>query len=306
MAAAPALSVVIPTLPSRGHYLERCLRALAECEGREAVEVLVVSEEADEVGAVIGDLETDVTVRVVRGPAPAARKRNAGALEARARVIAFLDDDTRPERGWVRGLLEAFEEGAHAAAGRVVPDFEAPVPSFLRGREDVIRGFNALGAWRREGFVIGCNIAFRRSVFERVGLFNPDFGRRGIRYNTADESEFVRRVGRIWRVRYVEGACVLHAIQARRLTKGYLYGRAWWAGRAHAGMDEITRRDFVRNVWSVGLLLPVLVVRALARPLDVRPRVQLVHSLSYLLEGIRLGLLSRDRPAVAPRMPERA
>lgn len=244
----------------------------------------------------------DLEVRVIPGPGPAAPKRNAGAMAATGEILAFLDDDTRPEPGWVEGMLGAFERGARAVGGRVVPEFEAPLPAYLTGREHVVRGFNALGEWRRESFVIGCNIAFRREVFETVGLFSPDFGRKGRRYNTGDETEFVRRVTRRFEVIYCEEAGVRHAIQARRLERGYLYGRSWWAARAIAGIDELHRPGFTRNVWSVALLLPVLAFRALRSPASVAPRLRVIHGLSYVVEGLRIRLGARGEDPPVPRL----
>jgi GT2 family glycosyltransferase len=298
----PALSVVVPTIASRGAYLHRCLAALSRCHGREALEILVVSEEPSALEDRLGEIGRGLDIRVVPGPAPAARKRNAGTLAARADVIAFLDDDTRPDPGWARALLAAFANGQDAIAGRVVPDFEAPIPDYLAGREDVVRGFNALGPWRRDGFVIGCNVAFRRRVFERVGLFSPDFGRRGARYHTGDETEFVRRVSTRYEVRYCEEAGVVHAIQPRRMTKAYLQERAWWAGRANAGIDELHRPGFVRGAITVAFLLPMLLLRVAAQPRAVPPRLPVIHAISYLKEAGRLLVFGRGPVSPVPRI----
>ena len=299
---SPELSAVVPTIPRRAHYLERCLTSLAGARARDRLEVLVVTEEPERIEALVREWRPAVDVRVVEGPGPAARKRNAGVQAARANVIAFLDDDTEVEDGWAEAFLRAFANGVEAAAGRVVPSFEAPLPDHLAQNVELVRGFNALGEWRRAGFVIGCNVAFRRTVFEEVGLFSPDFGRSGDRYQTGDETEFVARVRRSYPVAYVEDAGVLHAIQPRRLERGYLYARSLLGGRANASIDRRHRRDFVRNAWSVALLLPILVVRALRRPRDIAPRVQVLSGLSYVTEAVRLALTGASKPGEIPRI----
>ncbi|MHC4860670.1 MAG: hypothetical protein ACYTDY_11325, partial [Planctomycetota bacterium] len=65
MGGEPALSVVIPTIPSRAHYLERCLAALSACRNRERLEVLVVTEEAARVRAQVAEWSPEAEVRAV-------------------------------------------------------------------------------------------------------------------------------------------------------------------------------------------------------------------------------------------------
>lgn len=56
-------------------------------------------------------------VTATQGPAGA---RNVGWRSARAPVIAFTDDDTMPEPGWLQAGLDALASGADAATGRVI------------------------------------------------------------------------------------------------------------------------------------------------------------------------------------------
>jgi glycosyltransferase involved in cell wall biosynthesis len=290
---APDLSVIIPTIPDRGHYLQRCLVALSRCRGAERTEVIVVTEKPGELDELIRQWRLPRIPVLVSAGSPLTAKRNAGVRAARADVIAFLDDDTEPEPGYVSGLLEAFAGGAEVVAGRVEPDFEAPVPAHLEGEEDLIRGFNALGDWRRTGYVIGANLAFRRVVFDRFGLFDPDFGRGGSRCDHGEESEFVIRVSSSFAPLFSEAACVRHAIQPYRVEPRYLYRRSWEAGRTSSAIDELHRRDYPRNTISVALQLPVLVLRALRHPRAMRPRTRLLFLLGYVMEGLRF--LARGR-----------
>lgn len=118
------------------------------------------------------------------------RARNRAITSSRAEIIAFTDDDVSVDAGWVEaiGRIFAGEPDVDAVTGLVVPD-EMDVEAqrlfeeyggFGRGfdrryeRVDTVSGERAA---RRHGgagrFGTGANMAFRRRLFERIGLFDP-------------------------------------------------------------------------------------------------------------------------------------
>jgi GT2 family glycosyltransferase len=129
----PEVSVVVPTC-GRLELLERCIAALMrQSLGGARFEVIVVD-----------DGPSVPTCRLVAawrdrsapdGPAlvylandgrhgPAAA-RNRGWHAARAAIVAFTDDDTVPDAGWLQHGLAAFASGVDAVCGRV----EMPLPA---------------------------------------------------------------------------------------------------------------------------------------------------------------------------------
>lgn len=111
------ISVVVPTY-RRPDLLERCLAALlAQDLPPEAYEIIVAddgpssdtAELVSRMTRVQGPALLYVPVTATQGPAGA---RNAGWHTARADLIAFTDDDTQADPGWLSAGLRAF---AHAA-----------------------------------------------------------------------------------------------------------------------------------------------------------------------------------------------
>ena len=116
--------------------------------------------------------------------------RNRAIAEARGEIIAYTDDDVVVDRGWVRALAGVFAEEAEvmAVTGLVVPlelETEAQLlfeqyGGFGRGFERqwyrVDRESGERAATRHGGagkFGTGANMAYRRSLFERIGGFDP-------------------------------------------------------------------------------------------------------------------------------------
>lgn len=131
----PDVSVVVPTY-RRPALLAWCLRCLlAQTLAPECFEILVVDDGHDDatreqvasMAAAPGGPRLRY-LRPARGRGPAVA-RNCGWRAARAPVVAFTDDDTRPDADWLRHGLAALvlHEDWVAAAGRVkVPRATAP------------------------------------------------------------------------------------------------------------------------------------------------------------------------------------
>jgi len=130
----PLISVVIPT-HLRPALLQRCLDALAQQTIDPAVWELIVVDDAHadatrlqmrKFAERMGGAPRVLYLRPngKRGPAAA---RNAGWGAARGEVIAFTDDDTIPDRDWLRQGLHAMAHGAAAMRGRV--DVPAQTPA---------------------------------------------------------------------------------------------------------------------------------------------------------------------------------
>jgi hypothetical protein len=73
----------------------------------------------------------------------------------------------------------------------------------------------------------GANMAFRREVFERYGMFNPSLGPHGTTLMRGEDTEFCRRVldaGEC--ILYAPDAVVFHPVEPERARKAYF--RSWY------------------------------------------------------------------------------
>ena len=106
----PDFSVVIPTY-NRMDTLPEVLDALDAQEGAPDFEVLVVDDgSTDDTWDFLENRPSKVpTIKLRQENAGPARARNWGVEQASGDRVAFLGDDTVPERGWLRAHAEAAE-----------------------------------------------------------------------------------------------------------------------------------------------------------------------------------------------------
>ncbi len=130
-------------------------------------------------------------VRYILEPTPGLDwARNLAIREARGEILAYTDDDVVVDERWVGALGSLFAENADvmAATGLVVPYELETEPQFLFekyggfGRGFVRKWYRATDAVR--GSIArqyagtgqcgtGANMAYRRSIFSEIGLFDP-------------------------------------------------------------------------------------------------------------------------------------
>ena len=179
IAPLPEVSVVIPTY-RRPALLHRCLQGItAQRLPASAFEVVIVDDGHDD--ATREALEAwrranpeSPVVRYLRpatgrGPAVA---RNAGWRAARAPLVAFTDDDTVPQPGWLAEGVDAMARHSEwsGLCGRVVVPLAPPVPRRPTDHELMTQGLEAAEFVTANAFV-------RRAALDRIGGFDERFTR---------------------------------------------------------------------------------------------------------------------------------
>lgn len=278
----PAVSVIIPTR-NRAQYLLRTLEAVARQEGAPPFEIIVVDNSStdDTGGQVLSFAQAHPEVRLHCVSEPSlgvSHARNRGLAEAAGEIVAYLDDDSPPEPGWLAALTRVFsDQSVGLAGGPSYPDYQGlEPPLFFQGDLQSLLGVFTLPYARPTPvttvpeFPFGCNLAIRRSVFDKLKPFRVDLGRSGGRALAGGETELVDRIRRAgWRVMYVPGAAVRHTQPASRLTKAHVYRIAGGLAASHVILTadprpQIIVRWFLSDGWYATRMLGRLVA-ALAR-----------------------------------------
>jgi len=163
--------------------------------------------------------------------------RNTGIARAKAPLIAFTDDDVRPAPDWAVRIKRCFDEHPEAdfIGGKVLPRWRVQPPAWLtRDHWSPL----ALLDYGDQPFVVdpktplclvGANLAFRRAVFDRLGMFSPEMQRVKDGIGSAEDYDMHLRV---WSAGgkglYAPDVVVTADVEADRVTKSY--HRKWYAG----------------------------------------------------------------------------
>jgi glycosyltransferase involved in cell wall biosynthesis len=252
-ADAPAISVVVSTY-NRADRLALALNALRAQTGSVPFEVIIVDNNStDDTTAVVRRIvATDSRLRYAFEPRQGlSYGRNTGIALARGPIIAFSDDDVRVAEDWIEELKRTFD--AHPeidyVGGRVLPCWLQPPPAWLTsshwsplavqdyGSEPVVSGPEHAVC------LVGASLAFRRTVFDRVGLFAHALGR--IKDGIGSTEDHEMQLG-VWRAGmrglYAPSVLAMADVTVDRLSRKY--HRRWHTGHGrHCAMMRL--REFV-------------------------------------------------------------
>lgn len=236
--AVPFTLTVVVCTHNRAALLPRCLEALQRQEGvtPDALDLVVVDNgSTDGTRKVVepfcsGVIPTRYVFEPTLGLSVA---RNTGLREARASLVAYVDDDAFAEPQWAASVLSTFAtaDGRLAVvAGRVFPEWEVSPPDCMTPYLEALYTVHDRGDEPRlmqdSEYFVGANMIFRRDVLLELGGFEAKLGRVGTSLLSNEETYLRDRLAALgYRCAYAPQAVVHHHIGKDRLTPGYIRRR---------------------------------------------------------------------------------
>lgn len=229
------LSVIICTY-NRERYMYNVLRSLAEGDyPRCDYEIIWVDNNstdasAAEVGRFAADYP-DVRLRTfVEKNQGLSYARNRGIAEAKGDILVYVDDDATVNACYLSTYARFFaaRPEVDAAGGPIIPSYEQGdeprwMTHFVRR---LLTGYlyfgNKAKPFPGENYPGGGNAAYRRTVFERIGLYNVSLGRNGDSLAGGEEKDIFSKMTAagmtFW---YLPDAILYHSIPPYKLEKPY-------------------------------------------------------------------------------------
>jgi glycosyltransferase involved in cell wall biosynthesis len=199
--------------------------------------------------------------------------RNVGLAAATGEIVAYIDDDARPDELWLRYLVEALLTTEHAGLGG--PNLAPPASTVATAVAHAPGGpSHVLLSDREAEHIPGCNMAFWREALLEIDGFDPRFRVAG---DDVDVCWRLQRAGRT--LGFSPAAMVWH--ERRKTVRAFFrqqrgYGRAealleqkWperynagghvtWRGRIYNGPTARARRSHVyHGTWGSAAFQPL-------------------------------------------------
>jgi glycosyltransferase involved in cell wall biosynthesis len=241
------ISVIIPTY-NRAESLKDTLQGLQRQNLFQSEIIVVDNNSTDDTKKVVEEMQSPFgsPLRYVFEPKQGvAAARNTGVRFAQGKWVAFLDDDVIPEPGWLKSLLDCFQEtNADLVGGKVDLLWLSERPSWLSKRLMTPLVSTDFGEKRfqvRPGQLrfVGANFACRRGLFDSAGLFREELGRRKNSLIGGEDYEwFDRAVKAKAKIFYEPGAKVFHKVWGEKVTEEYILRWFRDIGRTHGHLMD--------------------------------------------------------------------
>lgn len=194
MSVKPRISVIIPSY-NESRMIGRCITSIKNQNFHLPYEIIVVDNNSlDNTVAIAKKLGVKVIKESQLGPGPT---RNAGAKIAKGSILTFTDGDTTVPFNWLTTINEAFISNPTLVGLVGTFQFRRTTKLLKFLSQLAFPSIDLLNKLITGSFAFrGANFAIKKTVFETVGGFNPQ-------YKALEDLELASRVNRIGEIGYL-------------------------------------------------------------------------------------------------------
>ncbi len=310
----PYVSIVVPVFNGE-KTIRKCIKSLlAQNYPMQKREILVVDNNSTDKTV---EFASQFPVRIlfekeVQGSYAA---RNLGIKHSKGQIIAFTDATCRAEKDWLKNLIVGFNSKEVGCVGGILMS-ERSITFIQEFCHDIGTHKTKRDLQKESQLFVGGNVAIKKEVFEKLGLFDNFFVSGG-------DGEYSYRIllDRRFKIRFKENAKVYYSYRSNLkglLKQAYKYGK----GIAHFRLKYYGYSDMNKSISVLLntaaliqqltgiLLIPRKIVREyMQRKNSIKafayPIIDKLHSL-WFHAGIVMGLMKyrrQKRSYIPPLFP---
>lgn len=222
------IDVVVCTYKEREENVLKCITSLKNQTIQPKNIILVVDNDAEKVFYLsLPELENSLISIITSKRNGLSEARNCGIRNCNSDIIAFIDDDGIADKNWLYEIIETFKnKNIVVVGGQVKPIFSGKI---------IKESFNwIIGCTDKMSIrPIGCNMAIRKKIFEKVGCFNERLGRVKNKLSIGEETELflkIKKYNSKLEVIFNSKAIVYHNITKEKTKLKYILKRAFYEG----------------------------------------------------------------------------
>ena len=188
---------------------------------------------------------------------------NSGMSYLKGDLIAFVDDDHRVSDNYLQALCQAYKFHPENTIffGKILPDwtgkeplwaresgpyaiYPLPVPHFDKGEQSFDFADNKVA------IPGGGNLALKREVMSRVGLFNTELGPHGHNLGGGEDGDYVlRAIQGGERLRYLPDMVQYHYVDLERFCLSYILLKSFQRSRSVISIKNPQATKIPRYLW---------------------------------------------------------
>lgn len=181
--------------------------------------------------------------------------RNRGVKESNGEILIFVDDDATVFDHYLSSINSFFGEHPEVSAcgGPIIPVYETEKPKWLsRYTEQLLGGAlyegDKIKPFKNGKYPGGGNSAFRKSIFDKYGLFNVELGRKGTGLIGAEEKDLYDRLVRgNEEFYYLPQMGIYHYIPKKKLTISHFKELTYSIGKSERIRTKAVSKKAYRN-----------------------------------------------------------
>jgi len=274
------ISIIICTY-NRDKYLYNCLKSIAEndfCYTKYEI-VLINNNSTDNTQAECNRFYNDFSQVIFRyfveEKQGLSYARNRGIAEAKGEILVYVDDDATVNSAYLKSIADFFttHPNVYAAGGAIIPVYETEEPQWMSYyTRPLITGYKYNGEkiqpFRRGDYPGGGNAAYRKEVFEQIGLYNTNLGRKANSLMGAEEKDIYNKMRKNnMAFFYLPNMILYHIISPNKLTDEYFNRLTLSIGRSERLRTlTVSKVQYLKRLllealkWSASLLLSIYYV----------------------------------------------
>jgi O-antigen biosynthesis protein len=167
----PRISVVVCSYNGQ-RTIRDCLEGLLELEYPNFEVIVVDDGSTDGTPAIAREYGFSLITTIHRGLSHA---RNVGIEAATGEIVAFIDDDARPDPHWLTYVAVTFLRTGHVGVGgpNIAPTGDGVIAECVANAPG--GPVHVLLSDQEAEHIPGCNMAFRKAELQAIGGFDPQF-----------------------------------------------------------------------------------------------------------------------------------
>jgi glycosyltransferase involved in cell wall biosynthesis len=225
--------------------------------------------------------------------------RNRAIESARGKYLGYIDDDIRLCPDWVERTLFIISSSApDVFGGPIFPIYENKKPAWFMDKYATVSWGDKGHYLKRNEYLSGCNIVFKKELLERLRGFDPLFGMDGESLGYHEESELMLRAVKAnpsLKIYYDPQLIVRHLVRKAKMS-------VFWHIRRCARINKynvlLERKCLVSRKESFllarrAILQAVIVLKKIFAGVFFREKNKYPYFQNYLLEDImpHLGMI---------------